>query len=142
MRLLGIDYGTKRIGIALSDEGARLAFPHAIITNDKKTFDEIQAIVTQYEVGKIVVGESKDFAMKDNRLMENVEYFVREIASQTGLPVELHPEFLTSTQVSKTHFQLFERHKDRGVAKPKQLDAQAATVMLQHYIDSTKHKTV
>lgn len=140
MRLLGIDYGTKRIGISLSDEGARIAFPHATIANDKKTLDEVEAIVDQYEVGKIVVGESKDFTMKDNRLMQDVEYFVTELTEKTGVPVELHPEFLTSTQVSKTHFQLFERHKDRGVQKPTNLDAQAATVMLQHYIDSTKQK--
>lgn len=140
MRLLGIDYGTKRIGISLSDEGARIAFPHAIIANDKKTLEEITAIVKQYDVGKIIVGESKDFAMKDNRLMQNVEYFVAEVGQKTGVPVELHPEFLTSAQVSKTHFQLFERHKDRAVQKPANLDSQAATVMLQHYIDSTKQK--
>lgn len=139
MRLLGIDYGTKRIGVALSDEGARLAFPHATLTNDKQLIPELRAIIDQYEVGKVVVGESKDLQMKDNRLMEDVEYFVAELAQKTGLPVELHPEFLTSVQVSKTHFQLSERHKDRGFEKPKQLDAQAATVMLQHYIDSSKH---
>ncbi|MEY2641251.1 MAG: hypothetical protein RL150_644 [Candidatus Parcubacteria bacterium] len=140
MRLLGIDYGTKRIGVALSDEGARIAFPHATIANDKQTFAELSAIIQQYEVGKVIVGESKDLQMKDNRLMEDVEYFVTELTEKTKLPVELHPEFMTSVQVSKTHFQLSERHKDRGFEKPKQLDAQAATVMLQHYIDSSKHK--
>ncbi len=140
MRLLGIDYGTRRIGIALSDEGARLAFPHAIISCDKKSITEIRAIIDQYEVGKIIVGESKDFTMKDNRLMDDVNFFVEELKTQTKLPVELHPEFMTSMQASKTHFQMSERHKDRGVTKASNLDAQAATIMLQHYIDSTKQK--
>jgi putative holliday junction resolvase len=140
MRLLGIDYGTKRIGLSLSDEGERLAFPHATIANDKKVLQELKAIIEQYTVGKIIVGESKDLSMKDNRLMDDVRFFVQELEVQTKLPVELHPEFMTSTQVSKTHFQLSERHKDRGVSGAKNLDAQAATIMLQHYIDSNKQK--
>lgn len=140
MRLLGIDYGTKRIGISLSDEGARLAFPHATISSDKKSVAEIKEIVKQYEVGKIIVGESKDFKMKDNRLMDDVSFFVKDLETATKLSVELHPEFMTSMQASKTHFQLSERHKDRGTAKASNLDAQAATIMLQHYIDSTKQK--
>jgi len=140
MRLLGIDYGTRRIGVALSDEGARLAFPHATIASDKKSIAEIKAIVDRYDVGKIIVGESKDFKMKDNRLMEDVTFFVEELKTQTKLPVELHPEFMTSMQASKTHFQMSERYKDRGIQKATNLDAQAATIMLQHYIDSTKQK--
>lgn len=138
MRLLGIDYGTKRIGLALSDEGGRLAFPHATILHDKKMLSEITLLIEQYAVGKIIVGESKDFSMKDNRLMDDVRYFVQELGEQTGIPVILHPEFMTSMQASKTHFQVSQKHKDRGVQKAHNLDAQAATIMLQHYIDSNK----
>lgn len=138
MRLLGIDYGTKRVGIALSDEGARLAFPHVTISNDKKLLEEIIAIIDQYSVRKVVFGESKDYHMKDNRLMEDVRFFADELQQKTDATVVMHPEFMTSMQAEKTHFQLSEKNKKRGVEKGKNIDAQAAAIVLQSYIDSKR----
>jgi putative Holliday junction resolvase len=135
-RLLGIDFGEKRIGVALSDEGSRLAFPHTTITNNKDSVNELFKLIEDYEVEKVVIGESKDFNMKENRIMQEAY----ELADSLKLKAEVvfHTEFMTSIQVEKTHFQLSERHKDRGVQKSKQIDAQAAAIMLQSYIDTNK----
>jgi len=137
-RLLGIDFGEKRIGVALSDEGRRLAFPHIIVSNDKNALDEILEIVKQYEVEKIIIGESKDYNMRENRIMESARDFADELKEKFGIEILFHSEFMTSMQAEKTHFQLSERHKDRGVEKSQKLDAQAAAIMLQSYIDTNK----
>ena len=121
-RLLGIDFGEKRIGVALSDEGVRLAFPHTTIINNKDSINELMSLIEDYEVGKIVIGESKDFNMKENRIMEEAHSFAESLESKFSklakdIEIVFHAEFLTSVQVEKTHFQLSERHKDRGVKK-------------------------
>lgn len=136
-RLLGIDFGEKRVGIALSDEGARLAFPHTTLQNNKDLLSEVLSLVEEYQVEKVVIGESKDFSMKENRIMDDAKDFADDLKSK-NIEVSFHQEFMTSMQAEKTHFQLSERHKDRGVQKGKNIDAQAAAIILQSYIDSNK----
>ena len=67
-RFLGIDYGTKRIGVAVSDESGTLAFPKEIIENDALTFKRLGEIITENNVSEIVVGESVDFSGRLNVL--------------------------------------------------------------------------
>ncbi|MDA8611398.1 Holliday junction resolvase RuvX [Candidatus Pacebacteria bacterium] len=105
MRLLGIDYGTKRVGIAISDDGGRLAFPHTTVSNNKDLVEEIKLITSEYEVELIIVGDSKNYQMKDNQIMEEVKDFVEDLMDETKIKTILHPEFMTSMQVSKEHFQ-------------------------------------
>lgn len=136
-RLLGIDFGEKRVGIALSDEGARLGFPHTTLQNNKDLLSEILSLVEEYQVEKVVIGDSKDFNMKENRIMQNARDFADELKSE-NIEVVFHQEFMTSMQAEKTHFQLSERHKDRGVQKGKNIDAQAAAIILQSFIDTNK----
>lgn len=136
-RLLGIDFGEKRVGTALSDEGARLAFPHATIQNNKDLLGEILSLIDEYKVEKVVMGDSKDFSMRENRIMQDARDFADELKSK-NIEVVFHQEFMTSMQAEKTHFQLSERHKDRGVQKGKNIDAQAAAIILQSFIDTNK----
>lgn len=135
-RLLGIDFGEKRVGISLSDEGARLAFPHTTLQNNRDLLSEVLSLVEEYQVEKVVVGDSKDFNMKENRIMQDARDFADELKEK--IEVVFHQEFMTSMQAEKTHFQLSERHKDRGVQKGKNIDAQAAAIILQSYIDTKK----
>jgi len=138
-RLLGIDFGEKRVGLALSDEGARLAFPHTTLPNNRDLINEVSAIVTEYEVEKVVIGDSKDFNMRENKIMEKARDFADDLKNEKkDIEIVFHAEFMTSMQAEKTHFQLSERHKDRGVQKGKNIDAQAAAIILQSYIDSNK----
>jgi putative Holliday junction resolvase len=138
MRLLGIDYGTKRIGISISDDGGRLAFPHTTIKNDKSFVSEIKEIVDEYNVKTIVVGESKDYQMKENAIMADVHDLVDELKELLKINVVLHPEFMSSTQVEKTVFQAHDEsgRKTKKEQKAKNVDAQAAAIILQSYIDS------
>jgi putative Holliday junction resolvase len=139
-RLLGIDFGEKRVGVALSDEGVRLAFPHATLINNKDLLNEVLDLAKEYDVEKIVIGDSKDFNMKENRIMESARDFADDLEKKSNKEIEVvfHAEFMTSMQAEKTHFQLSERHKDRGIKKGKNIDSQAAAIILQSYIDSNK----
>lgn len=138
MRLLGIDFGTKRIGVALSDDGARIAFPHITVENNKKTLEEFKEIVDEYEVGEFIIGESKNYKMKDNPVMEDAREFADLLEEEfPNIPVKFHNEVLTSVEVSKTHFQATkeEGRNMKEKDKVKNIDARAASIMLQSYID-------
>ena len=76
MFTLGIDYGTKRIGVALSDEAGQFGQPHSVIKNSKAAKDEvlekILEIVKTEQVAEVVIGESKDFKGQDNAVMAEI----------------------------------------------------------------------
>ena len=70
MKLLGIDYGEKRVGVAVSDETNAYAFPHSVIKNSPRLIEKVAAICVAENIGEIVVGESNDYAGKPNKIME------------------------------------------------------------------------
>ena len=61
MRYLGIDYGSKRVGVAVSDEAGEFALPLSVLPNDKKLLPEIKKIIAEKQVGAVVLGEFKTF---------------------------------------------------------------------------------
>lgn len=123
MRFLGIDYGSKRVGTALSDETGVLAFPHSVIPNDERLIPALKKIVTEEGVTEIVMGESRDYKGKENPIMESILVCKEALERTTNLPVHLEPEFLTSAQAA--YFQ----------GKHDKLDASAAAIILQAYLD-------
>lgn len=128
MKYLGIDYGTKRIGIALSDDDGQMAFPDSVIENNEKLIENLSKIISENKVGLVVIGESKNYKMEDNLIMEDVLNLKRVIEAEFGLEVELHPEVLTSVQAESIQ------------GKNEMVDASAASIILQSYIDSIKQK--
>ncbi|MBI4280926.1 Holliday junction resolvase RuvX [Candidatus Uhrbacteria bacterium] len=123
MRLLGIDYGSKRVGTAISDETGTLAFPHAVLLNNKELLPALQKIIAEEKVTEIVMGESHDYKGKENPIMEGIRACRKTLEQETKLPVHLEPEFLTSAQAA--YFQ----------GKHDKLDASAAAIILQSYLD-------
>jgi putative holliday junction resolvase len=123
MKLLGIDFGAKRVGIAVSDDKGMMAFPKAVLPNDNYLVSELAKLVKSHDIGTIVVGESKDFKMSDNPIMSKARMFADELERATGIVVQYEPELLTSHQA--THFQ----------GKTGMIDASAAAIILQSYID-------
>src|SRR5574343_1910403 len=113
MRLIGIDYGTKRIGLALSDEMGKMAFPHIVISAGDSAVKVISKICSEMEVKKIIVGLSLDFSMKENPIMKEVKDFAGSLSDDSGLPVEFHQEFLSSHQAQKEHFEANKEDRSR-----------------------------
>lgn len=146
MRLIGIDYGTKRVGIALSDDEGRLAFPYAILPQEKNLFRKIVEICKNEKVGEIVIGESRDFKQKENPIMPAVRALKAALEKETGLPVHFEPEMLTSVQARRTperpekgrRRQRRRRERARKIPERTAVDASAAALILQGYIDRNK----
>lgn len=123
MRFLAIDYGKKRVGIAISDEAGKFALPKVVLDNDKSLIENIQKICAGSGIGKIVLGESNDLSGRPNPIMEDISRFKRELEAATTLPVHLEPEFFTSAEAEQIQ------------GKNKMHDASAAALILKHYLE-------
>lgn len=126
MKLLGIDFGRKRVGIAVSDEEQKIAFPKAVYPNDKKLINRIADYCAENSVGGIVLGESRNFKGEDNPVMKDILKFKKKFEEATNLSVFMEPEFMTSSEAEKM--------RAEGDDK-EMLDASAAAVILQSYLD-------
>lgn len=121
MRYLGIDYGDKRIGIALSDEQGILAFPYATVENNKKAIDEIKKICSEQGVDTVVVGLPLSFGMKETEQTGKVKIFAQKLKKVINLPVEFENELLTS--------------KIAGKESADKIDESSAALILQSWMD-------
>lgn len=126
MKYLGIDYGEKRVGIAVSDAEGKMAFPKVVFENNKELFSEISDFCKENSVEAIVIGESKDYKGEDNKINPKIISFKRELSGIIKLPISLEPEFMSSMQVEKTF------------GKTEMLDASAASIILQTFLDKEK----
>lgn len=123
MKYLGIDYGLKRVGLAVSDEVHGFAFPLAVLDNTETLIVDLNKICQENNISEIVVGESKNFNQEANEIMKQINPFVESLKSSTGLPVHLHPEFLSSMEA--------ERLQGNNAMH----DASAAAIILKSYLD-------
>jgi putative transcription antitermination factor YqgF len=126
MKYIGIDYGTKKIGIALSDDNGTMGFPHSVVISSARAVEELAAIIVQENVGAIVVGESKDFSGNDNTVAEAARTFAQALSEHTHLPVHFEPETLTTQEARR--FPDGERMKGSP-----DVDASAAALILTNF---------
>ncbi len=137
MKYLGIDYGTKRIGLAVSDDTGTVAFPLTVVASDRDALSRVAALAKENNAETIVLGESFDFKGEPNDVMEDIEQFKNDIAELSGLPVDYERELFTSAQAARQ----FEPDGSRkGMPSQEKLDASAAALILQGYLDR-KRKT-
>ena len=122
MKFIGVDYGAKRIGVAVSDDGGRIAFPRVIVENTKGAIGEIVRIVAAEGAEHIVVGESLNASGEENEIMKEARPFAASLADASNLPFSFEKEFFTSVEARR--FQTEGRADDR-----------AAAIMLQRYLD-------
>ena len=130
MKFLGIDYGHKRIGLALSDPGAALAFPLEVVKTSPAAIGRIVDICKKDLVNGIVMGESRDFKGKENIIMKEARLFAELLKTATGLPLSFEPEIMSTIQA--------QRLQGRADAQKHTIDASAAAVILQSFLD--RHK--
>jgi len=123
MKYLGVDYGSKRVGIAVSDENGRLAFPRMVMANTKTFVDEIVAFVEKEGIEGIVLGESHDRNNIPNPIMKKIHAFADELHARTILPVFFVSEAYTSQEAK--HIQ----------GENAMHDASAAAIILQSFLD-------
>lgn len=127
MRLIGIDYGSKRVGVAVSDEAAEFALPFTVIPNTPDLLGQVAEIAAQNEVKEIVIGDSKRYDMTANKIQSAILEFKARL-EEKGFAVFMEPEFMTSVQA------------ERLQGKNDQSDASAAALILQSYLDKQHSK--
>lgn len=138
MKHLGIDYGAKNIGLAVSDDSGAIAFPKIVLKNDSKLMDNLGRIIKDEKIEVIVIGESVNQSGLENTLHKAAKNFAGELDQNFLLPIFFEKE----------HFSSFEAHARQGkerftdrkskIEKTQSLDAKAAAVILQRYLDKNK----
>ena len=130
MRILGIDHGTKRIGLALSDELGITAQPLPFVDSDKP--QRIGEIVRDRQVTKIVVGMPRNMDGSYGPAATAAREFIETLKPIVAVPIETWDERLTTSQAQRV---LVEGNVSRAKRKEK-VDSMAAQLLLQSYLDA------
>lgn len=133
MRILGVDYGTKRIGLSMSDPSARVASPLGIrhrvsASQDGEFFREL---ARSHQLARVVVGLPKLTDGTEDEKSQEARKYGAWLAAELGLPVDFYDERYTSAEAES---RLKVGMKARG--RKKRRDMLAAQIMLQAYLDS------
>lgn len=133
---MGLDFGTKTVGVAISDELGITAQPIQTITrksNNKlrQTYAAIEELIEQYEVGSIVVGYPKNMNNTIGERAEACESFKNDLERRTGLEVLLWDERLTTVESERILIDTGVRRENRK----EYIDKMAAAIILQSYLD-------
>ena len=130
MRIMGLDVGKRRIGIAITDPLAITARPHSTIERGKDAPARIEAIVTELQIGKIVVGLPLHLSGAEGEQAQDVRKFVSKLRPHVTIPIEFRDERLTTVEAE---YRLSDRRGDWRKRK-KKIDAVAASVLLEDYL--------
>ena len=129
MRILAVDHGEKRIGLAISDETATVALPVGYVTGGPT---EVLRVATEREAGRIVVGLPRRLDSSHSPQTESALRFIAALQQATTLPVVKWDERLTTAQAERV---LVEGDVRRSERREKR-DQMAATILLQSYLDA------
>ena len=135
-RTLGVDVGTVRVGIALSDPLGFTAQPFEVIERKKTDpFARIASLVTEHEVSLIVVGYPLTLAGEVGPAAQSVDVFIAELARRVSVPIERWDERLTTAAAQRSMIEGGARRAERRAG----IDKVAAALLLQSYLDGKAH---
>ena len=123
MRVIALDYGHKKVGVASTDESGVFALPRAVWPNDKHLLEKVLELKEKERVEKIIIGESKNFDNNPNPIAEKVNKFKEEL-ERREVKVELHPEIFTTVEARQIQ------------GNNEMTDASAAALILKNYIET------
>lgn len=139
MRVLGLDLGEKRIGLAVSDEDARIAFPAGVLVrkSERQDFAALRKLVEERGIGRAVVGLPLHMSGRAGPQAEAARAFAVTLAEKAGIPVDTLDERWTSVAAERslreTGRRTIERH-GKGV-----VDEVAATLLLGAYLERLRN---
>lgn len=130
-RVLGIDFGTKRVGLAISDGLGVLASPLDVVPRDR-IVDVVQSIAMEMDVAKIVLGLPTALGGHEGTSAEEARSLGKDLHKATGLPVVYHDERFTSRMAETALLGKGMKRRDRR----QNVDKIAAAIILQDYLDN------
>ncbi|NWJ44314.1 MAG: Holliday junction resolvase RuvX [Chloroflexi bacterium] len=138
MRYLALDLGRKRIGLALSDETGLISSPAGVIQvrHSEQVFTEIESLVKQNEVGKLIIGLPIQLNGREGIEAERARVFAAELGGRISVPVDFMDERLSSVEAER---RLIDSGK-RGQKIRDNIDATAAALILQTYLDRERRR--
>lgn len=141
MRIMGLDFGSKTVGVAISDELLITAQGIEIIRRKeenklRQTLARIEELITQYGVTEIVLGYPKNMNDTLGERVEKTDEFKEKLERRTGLPVSLWDERLTTVAADRAMMEAGIRRENRK----DYVDQIAASFILQGYLDLRKNK--
>jgi len=125
MRILGIDYGEKRIGLAISDESQSIA-RELYILSPKDFFNQLNQLIANHQIHKIVLGWPLNMSGQETKKTKEISNFKIKISKKTNLPVETIDERLSSKMAENLP------------GGKRNTDSLAAQILLQNYLDKNK----
>ena len=126
MKLLGIDYGTKRIGFAMGDTSQNIAFPRSVVEGERAALDYIDRMIDQEGVSRVVLGIPVRHGGEEGELAADIRAFAKKISEQLGVEVVFQNEILSTKAIQQ------------GTVSREKIDAAAAALILQAYLDRVK----
>jgi putative pre-16S rRNA nuclease len=134
MRILALDHGTKRIGIALSDELKMIAQPLEYVLTEPIAdfFIRLKEIIREKEVELILIGMPRNMDGSYGPAALKVQEFIAVLKDKVAIPIQTWDERLTSAQAQRFLIQGGVRRQDRK----QKVDKTAAAILLQSYLDS------
>ncbi len=124
MKYLGIDYGSKRVGTAVSNAEGTIAFPRTTLTNDDALLKNIMLLLIDEKIESIVIGDTLAHGGARNSISDKADQFVKTLGEETRLPIERQWEAGSSIEAN-AYIPDGKGHDD----------ASAAAIILQRYLD-------
>lgn len=134
---MGLDYGDKTVGVAISDELLITAQPIETVERERtnklrKTYQRIETLIAEYEVEKIVLGRPLNMNGTEGDRVELTEAFAEELSRRTGLEIIWMDERLTTVEANR----ILEETGVAHSARKEHIDKMAAAIILQTYLDT------
>lgn len=131
-RILALDWGSIRIGVAVSDEEQKIAFPAKDYIESKGGINKIKQLAGEYGIERILIGLPKSLSGKETQSTKDVQKFASKLKKRLPIPIEFIDERLTSLQAGKILMDAgLNQNQVRSVK-----DNLSAQIMLQQYLDT------
>jgi putative Holliday junction resolvase len=133
-RILGIDYGLKRTGLALSDPLKIFAYPFKTLINDKNFWNELKKVIEEKNIEKIILGFPLNEGGSKSHITDQVKKFAKELGSKFKREIILWDERYTSVMAREKIIESVtkkSKRRDKGL-----LDQNSAAIILQEYLNS------
>lgn len=137
-RILGIDFGSVRVGVAVSDPLRIIATSVGTYTNNDTIIEEVVKLAKQYDIGLIVVGMPYTLKGEKGIKADEVDKFISQLKEKLAVEVVTWDERFTSRMAQQTLIQMGTTKKQRRSNKGR-VDAMASALILQSFLDQTKH---
>ena len=135
-RVLAIDFGSKRIGLALSDPLRIFAYPYKTLNNDQSFWNDFKKIIEEKNVEKIILGYPMDDNGTKSEVAVKVEKFSRELVKKFKIDIIFWDERYTSVMAQEKILESVtkkSKRRNKGL-----LDSNSAAIILQEYLDERK----